>query len=115
MNLDQPVPVHLEYRTAITNLRGGLQFRRDIYGRDGRIWTANAPVVDGADFPPAEADEALEPGHRKSITILRGFAEAPADNIKPKRMVFDFFAKPVRIEGDGGVSGWCVFEALRAQ
>ncbi len=40
VNLDQPVPVHLEYRTAVTNLRGGLQFRRDIYGRDGRIWTA---------------------------------------------------------------------------
>src|SRR4029453_9746030 len=26
-------------------------------------------VVEAADFPPAEADEALEPGHRKSITI----------------------------------------------
>src|ERR1043165_6396449 len=62
---------------------------------------ASSPVVDAADFPPLEADEALEPGHRKSITILRGFACTPTDAAKPKRMVFDFFAKPVRIEGDG--------------
>src|SRR6185503_9982410 len=32
------------------------------------------PVVDAADFPPVEADDALDPGHRKSITILRDFA-----------------------------------------
>ena len=54
-----------------------------------------------ADFPPVEADEALEPGHRKSITILREFVATPPDAAKPKRMVFDFFAKPLRIEGDG--------------
>jgi ferredoxin--NADP+ reductase len=62
---------------------------------------AASPVVEASDFPPAEADEALEPGHRKSITILRGFAATPPDPAKPKRMVFDFFAKPLRIEGDG--------------
>ncbi|HEY6047891.1 MAG TPA: FAD-dependent oxidoreductase [Sphingomicrobium sp.] len=62
---------------------------------------AASPVVDAADFPPLEADEALEPGHRKSITILRGFAATPPDPAKPKRMVFDFFAKPLRIEGEG--------------
>jgi len=62
---------------------------------------AAAPVVDAADFPALEADDALEPGHRKSITILRGFAATQPDPAKPKRMVFDFFAKPVRIEGDG--------------
>jgi ferredoxin--NADP+ reductase len=59
------------------------------------------PVVEGTDFPPVEADEALEPGHRKSINILRGFAATGADAAKPKRIVFDFFAKPLRIEGDG--------------
>ena len=64
---------------------------------------AASPVVDIADFPPTEEDEALEPGQRKSITILRGFAATPADPAKPKRMLFDFFAKPVRIEGDGRV------------
>ena len=62
---------------------------------------AASPVVEAADFPPVEADEALEPGYRKSITLLRGFANTPADPAKPKRMVFDFFAKPVAIEGDG--------------
>lgn len=59
------------------------------------------PVVEGADFPPVEADDALEPGHRKSITILRDFAAAGADAVKPRRIVFDFFAKPLRIEGEG--------------
>jgi len=62
---------------------------------------AAVPVVDPADFPPIEADEPLEPGLRKSVTILRSFIDLPRD--KPKRMVFDFFAKPVRIEGEGKV------------
>ena len=61
------------------------------------------PAVDAADFPPVEADGALEPGHRKSITILRDFASAGPDAAKRKRIVFDFFAKPLRIEGDGRV------------
>jgi NADPH-dependent glutamate synthase beta subunit-like oxidoreductase len=62
---------------------------------------AATPVVDIADFPPVEADGGLEPGHRKSITILRDFAGAGPDPAKARRIVFDFFAKPVRIEGDG--------------
>jgi ferredoxin--NADP+ reductase len=62
---------------------------------------AATPVVDAADFPPVEADDLLEPGHRKSITILRDFAGRGADASKAKRIVFDFFAKPLRIEGDG--------------
>ena len=60
-----------------------------------------SPVVEASDFPPLAADDALEPGHRKSITILREFAGTPPDAAKPKRMVFDFFAKPLRIEGEG--------------
>src|SRR5437764_11621455 len=62
---------------------------------------AASPVVEPSDFPPVEADDALEPGQRKSITILRGFVATPPDPSKPKRMVFDFFAKPLRIEGQG--------------
>ena len=62
---------------------------------------AATPDVDAADFPPVEADDLLEPGHRKSITILRDFAARGADASKAKRIVFDFFAKPVRIEGNG--------------
>jgi NADPH-dependent glutamate synthase beta subunit-like oxidoreductase len=60
-----------------------------------------SPIVEAGDFPPLEADDTLEPGHRKSITILREFAATPPDEGKPKRMIFDFFAKPLRIECDG--------------
>ncbi|HSQ99815.1 MAG TPA: FAD-dependent oxidoreductase, partial [Sphingomicrobium sp.] len=58
---------------------------------------AAVPVVDPSDFPPVDADEPLEPGLRKSVSLLRGFAGLAQE--KPKRIVFDFFAKPVRIEG----------------
>ncbi len=60
---------------------------------------ASVPIVDEGDFPPRGADEALEPGLRKSVSLLRGFADLSPD--KAKRMVFDFFAKPVRLEGEG--------------
>ncbi|MDP4991177.1 MAG: L,D-transpeptidase family protein [Marivita lacus] len=40
VNLDNPVPVHLIYRTAFTTAKGHTQFRRDIYGRDAEIWDA---------------------------------------------------------------------------
>ena len=38
IQLEQPVPVHLIYRTAFTDPRGQTQYRRDVYGRDARIW-----------------------------------------------------------------------------
>lgn len=38
--LEDPVPVHLIYRTAFTQAKGRTQFRRDVYGRDAKIWTA---------------------------------------------------------------------------
>ncbi len=42
VNLDDPVPIHLVYRTAFTHTTGQLQFRRDVYNRDSRIWEALA-------------------------------------------------------------------------
>ncbi|MBU2993186.1 L,D-transpeptidase family protein [Octadecabacter sp. 1_MG-2023] len=42
VNLDEPVPVHLVYRTAFTHTTGQLNFRRDVYNRDSRIWNALA-------------------------------------------------------------------------
>ncbi|PYE86032.1 L,D-transpeptidase family protein [Pseudoroseicyclus aestuarii] len=42
VNLDQPVPVHLVYRTAFTSLDGTVNYRPDIYGRDAAIWAALA-------------------------------------------------------------------------
>lgn len=49
--LEKPVPVHLIYRTAFTDAKGGLHFRRDIYGRDAKIWQAleNAGVALGGE------------------------------------------------------------------
>jgi murein L,D-transpeptidase YcbB/YkuD len=40
VNLNEPVPVHLIYRTAFTNPKGKTHFRRDVYGRDTKIWEA---------------------------------------------------------------------------
>ncbi len=40
ITLKEPVPVHIVYRTAFTNVTGQLQFRRDVYGRDKAIWNA---------------------------------------------------------------------------
>jgi L,D-transpeptidase YcbB len=38
--LEQPVPVHLVYFTAYPTPKGLVEYRRDIYGRDGRILDA---------------------------------------------------------------------------
>ena len=60
------------------------------------------PKVDPEDFPPEMDDALLEPGMRKSVTHLREFAKLEAGG-KRKTILFDFFAKPLRIEGDGKV------------
>lgn len=40
VDLDQKIPVHIIYRTALTTAKGELEFRRDVYGRDAEIWDA---------------------------------------------------------------------------
>lgn len=40
IDLKTPIPVHLVYRTAFTDAKGNVQYRRDFYGRDARIWDA---------------------------------------------------------------------------
>lgn len=62
---------------------------------------AARPEVEGTDFPPEDTDAALDPGLRKSVTHLRNFAMLTED--KTKRILFDFFARPVRLEGEGKV------------
>ena len=70
-----------------------------------------APQVDASDFPPELDDALLEPGQRKSVTLLRDFRTLEP-GAKRKTIHFDFFAKPVRIEGDGKVERLIV-EATR--
>lgn len=60
-----------------------------------------SPRVDPADLPDEGDDALLEPGMRKSVTHLRGFAANPV--AKPVTIDFDFFAMPVAIEGEGRV------------
>ncbi len=60
-----------------------------------------APTVDADDLPAVETDATLEPGVRKSVALLRRFATLAA--AKPITLAFDFFAAPVRVEGDGRV------------
>jgi murein L,D-transpeptidase YcbB/YkuD len=37
VTLDEPVPVHLIYRTAWRDAEGRDQFRADVYGRDAAV------------------------------------------------------------------------------
>ncbi|MXO50313.1 pyridine nucleotide-disulfide oxidoreductase [Erythrobacter gaetbuli] len=66
-----------------------------------------SPMVDPEDMPPVDDDLILEPGLRKSVTLLRDFAAIPASihGETPIGIEFDFFANPVSFEGkDGKVS-----------
>ena len=38
--LEQQVPVHIDYRTAVGMPKGGMGYRRDVYGRDAKIFSA---------------------------------------------------------------------------
>jgi NADPH-dependent glutamate synthase beta subunit-like oxidoreductase len=58
------------------------------------------PFVDARDLPSEGDDALLEPGMRKSVTHLRSFAAQPLAG-KALAIDFDFFAMPIRIEGDG--------------
>ena len=40
VELEQKVPVHIIYRTAYVSGKGRAEFRRDVYGRDAKVWDA---------------------------------------------------------------------------
>ena len=63
-----------------------------------------SPYVEKADLPPVEDDAILEPGLRKSVTLLRDFAAIPASihGETPITIEFDFFANPIGFEGENG-------------
>ena len=58
------------------------------------------PVVRPDDLPPMADDAALEPGHRKMVAHLRAFA-ALERGTKPGTINFEFFRRPVAVEGNG--------------
>lgn len=93
---------HTLKRIVILGRRGPhqIQMTPKELGELGHLSRA-APVVDPADLPPESEDAALEPGQRKSVTHLRSFA---ANRREAEVIVdFDFFARPVRVEGNGHV------------
>ncbi len=73
-------------------------------GELGHLSRVNASA-DPAQMPPLGAEDALEPGTRKVVQHLRGFAEAKADAAKDRTLMFQFFAKPVEILGTTKVTG----------
>ena len=52
VDLEVPIPVHLDYRTAFTTALGKIQYRRDVYGRDAAIWSALAAL--GVEIPAVQ-------------------------------------------------------------
>lgn len=81
-------------------------------GELGKLERAS-PHVQRGDFPAEEEDDLLEPGLRKSVTVLRQFAAIPEDirAEKPVAIEFAFCAQPVELLGkDGKVSGVVVEE-----
>ena len=69
------------------------------------------PRVENADLPPPGSDDMLDPGQRKSVTLLREFAAlSPSDRAgKALSINFDFFASPTLIEQErGNLSGLVV-------
>lgn len=65
-----------------------------------------APHVDPRDLPEPEEDAILEPGLRKSVTLLRDFAATPEHIRAEKRLAIDFdmYASPIAFHGDGKVT-----------
>lgn len=63
-----------------------------------------SPHVDKNDLPPGADDAILEPGLRKSVTLLRDFAAIPENIHGEKRIAveFDFFASPKAFKGKDG-------------
>ena len=70
-------------------------------GELGRL-TCAAPEVETTDLPEIGEDALLEPGLRKSVTLLRDFAAREPECDKAITIAFDFFASPLRLVGESG-------------
>ena len=60
------------------------------------------PLVRPGDLPPLADDAGLDPGLRKTVTHLRNFAATERTD-KPLTIHFEFFRRPVAVEGHGKV------------
>ncbi len=71
-----------------------------------------SPHVDSRDLPPIDDDAMLEPGMRKSVTLLRDFAAIPESihGEKPIAIEFDFFANPKAVEASDGKASAVIVE-----
>ena len=65
------------------------------------------PRVDPGDLPEVGEDALLEPGLRKSVNHLRGFAAIPESHRADMaiELEFDFFGTPVALQGENQVTG----------
>ena len=65
------------------------------------------PRVEPGDLPDVGEDALLEPGLRKSVNHLRGFAAIPESHRADMEieLEFDFFGSPVALQGDERVTG----------
>lgn len=85
-------------------------------GELGHLLRAH-PVVRPGDFPPEAEDAALDPGQRKMVTHLRGFAGLPRGE-KLVTINFEFFRRPVAVEGakeGGGKAQRLIVETTRLE
>jgi ferredoxin--NADP+ reductase len=103
--LEQLAASHID-RIVILGRRGPRQIMMTPkeLGELGELERA-APRVEPRDLPEEAEDAILEPGLRKSVTLLRGFAAVPEHIRAEKRVAveFDFFAQPVALKGSGKV------------
>lgn len=101
-----PLAVSRIRRIHVLGRRGPHQasFTLKEVGELGELERAT-PLVNAADFPPADADQALDPGHRRVVETLRRFAAAGPDASKPVTVSVDFFQRPLRVLGNTRVEG----------
>ncbi len=80
VDLVEPVPVHIIYRTAFTDSKGRAQYRSDVYGRDAQIWNA---LVRAGVTSPALGTTGLEVAQisgdplQVNVTRVRAVATQP--------------------------------------
>jgi len=95
IDLEQPVPVHLVYRTAFTDARGQTHYREDVYGRDAKIW--NALMREGV-TSVATASGIWQPRQAQAAPAPQPVQARPAETARPRQSTGSFEPTPVLFE-----------------